>query len=166
MKMKTIVTALLVCALAATALTGCGEKEPNYNDFSRNFATTILNPASYGDNLDELYKTEALKNFFAETVHEESVTEVLRIYGERFTAMASPTVDVKSVETQNASKEKDGQYSLDIVMKYSIKEGDKTTDLTDTISAVLMMDGTEWKIVSLTPTNMGIEDMTLEKENA
>ena len=62
-------------------------------------------------------------------------------------------------------KEKDGQYSLDIVMKYSIKEGDKTTDLTDTISAVLMMDGTEWKIVSLTPTNMGIEDMTLEKEN-
>ena len=84
MKMKTIVTALLVCALAATALTGCGEKEPNYNDFSRNFATTILNPASYGDNLDELYKTEALKNFFAETVHEESVTCLLYTSTPRF----------------------------------------------------------------------------------
>lgn len=165
MKMKATLTLLLAAALAVTMLAGCGKKEPDYNEFSSNFAAALLNPATYKENLDELYKSDALKNFFSGTVHEQSVTEVLRVYGERFAAMASPAVEIKKVETQNASKEKDGQYSLDIVMKYILKEGDKSTDLTDTISAMLMLDGTQWKIVSLTPTKMGIEDMNLEKEN-
>ena len=165
MKMKKVLTLFLAAALAVTALAGCGKKDPDYNEFSSSFAAALLNPATYKEEMEKLYQSDALKQFFSDTVHEQSVTEVLRIYGERFAAMASPVVEIDKVETQNASKEKDGQYSLDIVMKYTIKEGDKSTDLTDTLSAVLMQDGTAWKIVSLTPTKMGIENMNLEKEN-
>lgn len=162
--MKKFAVLTVALLMLAAVLTACSSG-PDYNKFSKEFATTLLTPATYKENAETLYKSDALKNFFASDAHEASIVEILKTYGDRFTAMASPVVEIKSIETQNAAKEKDGQYKLDIVMKYTVKEGDKTTDLIDTISAVMKEDAGNLKIVSLTGTKLGIEEMNLEKEN-